>query len=114
MRLVQPILDLPGHLILLTSNIESINDSKFEPRFRDRLAIERKMSMDPMLMDKILDRELNEHAAGLIVPPPIRQSLLQTGRSSIREMQRVLIVSARRSREDNFNILFIYPISEEC
>ena len=51
-----------------------------------------------------------QHAPDLICPPPIKAELLKKADKSIRDMIRVVQVSASRSHADGCNILFIYPL----
>ena len=66
--------------------------------------------MDDQLRNRILDRELLKICPQLTIPLPVRNRLLEVGRTSIRQMLDLALVSAARSIEDNFNILVLYPL----
>ena len=111
LRCVQPILDRQKHLVFLTTNISSLAQSTFEPRFNDRLTVQLKMEMTPDIQGKILDRNLLAICPSLTVPEPVREALLSIASTEgLRRMLDTIMVSASRSMADGHNILFVYPL----
>ena len=115
LRLLQPLVDQPKYLVIMTSNLENLNATKegsetFDARFVDRMSVQLKMEMTAQLRMQVLERTLAQNAPDLICPPPIKAELLKKAEKSIRDMIRVVKVSATRSRADGYNILFIYPL----